>query len=148
MLRKWGRAGVLLLVLAVLTWAGADSSSVLAEMKPSNRAQTWEFTLPIRYFGGKTIDFDHGSNIDIHDDLSWGFGFGYNLNEHMNLDFEFAWLNANYKVEWASSSPPGPTTIGSRPNAWRMRSHIGSVSGGTTLAMMPALMSREMGLEE
>jgi len=112
MLRRWSRTGVLLLALAALTWLGADSSSVLAEIKPSNRAQTWEFTLPIRYFGGKTVDFDHGSSIDIHDDLGWGFGFGYNLSEHMNINFEFAWINANYGVEWASADTPGLTAKG------------------------------------
>src|SRR5450432_880135 len=36
---------------------------------------------------------------------------------------------------------PGPTTNGSRANAWRIASAITSVSGGTTLAMIAASMA-------
>src|SRR5262245_11351854 len=106
-MRQSKRWGVLfLLVLATMVWVAADSSMARAELKKSNRAQTWEFTLPIRYFPGYKVDFDGGSSIDLNDDLGWGFGFGYNFNEKMNLDFEFAWMSANYKATFASADFP------------------------------------------
>src|SRR4030095_12744491 len=84
----------------------ADSSMLRAEIKASNRAQTWEFTIPVRYFPGYNVDFDGGSSVDLNDDLGWGFGFGYNFNEKLNLNFEFAWMSANYKATFASAEAP------------------------------------------
>ena len=99
-------AVILLLVLGTVAVISADSSILRAEMKNSNRAQTWEFTIPVRYFPGYDVDFDGGTSIDLNDDLGWGFGFGYNFNEKMNLNFEFAWMSANYKATFGSAETP------------------------------------------
>src|SRR5262245_52111148 len=105
--QRW--AMVLLLAVMTVGWLAAGSTTALAEIKKSNRAETWEFTLPVRYLTSQNLDFDHGTTVDLHSDLGWGFGFGYNFSEKMNLDFEFSWSNANYTVNWASASPPGLT---------------------------------------
>src|SRR5258705_4172302 len=76
-------AMILLLILGTVAVIAADSSSLMAEMKNSNRAQTWEFTIPVRYLPGYTDDFDGGTSIDLNDDLGWGFGFGYNFSEKL-----------------------------------------------------------------
>jgi len=99
-------AMIILLVLGTVAGIAADSSRLMAEIKASNRAQTWEFTIPVRYFPGYNVDFDGGSSVDLNDDLGWGFGFGYNFNEKLNLNFEFAWMSANYKATFASAEAP------------------------------------------
>ena len=96
------RYGMLLLLATVTVgWIGADGSGLLAA-EASQRAETWEFYMPIRYIGGQTLDFDGGTKLDISDDLGWGFGFGYNLNEKMELTFDFAWMSAGYTVDYAT----------------------------------------------
>src|SRR5258705_3511758 len=100
-------AMILLLILGTVAVIAADSSSLMAEMKNSNRAQTWEFTIPVRYLPSYNIDFDHGTSVDIHDDWGWGFGFGYNFNEKLNLNFEFDWTSANYKATFGSGGAVG-----------------------------------------
>jgi opacity protein-like surface antigen len=98
----------MLLIWAIVTVGllAAEGPGLLAAVEASDRTDSWEFVLPIRYFGGETLDFDHGTKVDINDDLGWGFGFGYNFNEHMNLNFEFSWLDANYRVDFADADPP------------------------------------------
>lgn len=104
-MRRTVRWGVIVLATAMtLVGLAADSSGVLAA--ESTRTDTWELIIPVRYFPDKNIEFDHGTNIDLHDDIGWGFGFGYNFNEHSNIDFEMGWTNANYKVEFASADNP------------------------------------------
>jgi opacity protein-like surface antigen len=101
---RWGFVVPLAAVmLGLILTAG---SPVLAAVKESDRTEAWEFLIPIRYLSGQKLDFDHGTSVDLHDDLGWGFGFGYNFNEHMNLDFEFGWTSANYTVKWASADTP------------------------------------------
>jgi len=108
-----GWAIILLLAATTVGWLAAGSSAAWAGMDKSERTDTWEFTVPIRFIPSKTIDFDHGSTVDLHQDMGWGFGFGYNFNEHMNLDFEWSWMNANYTVKWSSAdNPPGPSAEG------------------------------------
>jgi opacity protein-like surface antigen len=92
----------LMLALGTVGWFAAGASRVRAATE-SNRAETWEFMIPVRYLPGYSNDFDGGSSIEINDDIGWGFGLGYNFNEHLNLDFEFAWTSANYKATIASS---------------------------------------------
>src|SRR5580765_8671858 len=62
-------AMILLLVLGTVAGIAADSSMLRAEMKNSNRAQTWEFTIPVRYFPGYKVDFNGDTSIDLNDDL-------------------------------------------------------------------------------
>src|SRR5262245_40972815 len=85
---------ILLLALCTGGCLAADRFPRFAGGKNSDRTETWEFTIPIRYISGPSVDFGHGSSIDIHDDLAWGFGFGYNFSEKMNLGFEIDWMDA------------------------------------------------------
>ncbi len=125
---RWG----LLLLLALVTagWLGAESTALLAA-EASQRADTWEFSLPVRYVNGQTIDATHGSSIDINSDLGWGFGFGYNMSEKVELTFAFAWMNANYKVKWASATDPGTFSTGSGSM------DVGSTNIGVNYNFMP-----------
>jgi len=82
----------------------------------SDRADTWEFSLPIRYVNSESITAKGGSTVDINGDLGWGLGFGYNLSEKVNVGFEFTWMDANYDATIQSGDvvqPPGfPVTLG------------------------------------
>jgi opacity protein-like surface antigen len=103
--RRMRDAVILLVAMGTVGWFAAGASSVLAAQKSSDskRTETWEFTLPVRYLPSTEIKFDHGSSINVHDDIGWGFGIGYNFNERFNLGFEFAWTSANYKATIASA---------------------------------------------
>jgi opacity protein-like surface antigen len=100
----------LLLALGTVGWFAAGASRIHAATE-SNRAETWEFSIPIRYLPGYKADFDGGSSIEINDDIGWGFGLGYNFNEHLNLDFEFAWTSANYKATIANADGLSPNPL-------------------------------------
>ena len=99
---RWG----LLLVLVTVGWLAADSALFAGMVKNSERTQSWEFTIPIRYINGTGADFNGGTSIDFDDDVGFGFGFGYNFNELFNLDFEISWMDAGYQVEFASADTP------------------------------------------
>ncbi len=101
-------SGRILLLCVVATVLGTGGAVSAAEQ--SDRTGHWEFTLPVRYVNGEVLDFEGGTTIDLNSDLGWGFGFGYNMSEALNLNFEFSWLNANYRVDFASADfPPGPS---------------------------------------
>ena len=51
-----------------------------------------------------TYSGDGGTNVDLNDDIGWGFGFGYNLSEHLMLGGDFTWLSANYKADIATEA--------------------------------------------
>jgi opacity protein-like surface antigen len=89
----------------------SDNSGVFAAVKNSNRTDTWEFTIPVRYINGGSADFEGGTSISFDDDVSWGFGFGYNFNEKFNLDFEISWSDFNYDVEFASADTPALPSV-------------------------------------
>ncbi len=90
--------GIVLLLAVATVWVAADVSTVLAAGRESNRTETWEFTLPVRFYGGQTFDTGHGTSIDVNDDLGWGFGLGYNMTEKININMEFAWSSASYNA--------------------------------------------------
>ncbi len=100
---RWGT--VLLLAMATV-WLAADVSEALAVGRDSARAESWEFTLPVRFVTGETIDFEHGTSIKTQDDIGWGFGLGYNMTDHINMDLEFAWSSVNYDLKLASAEVP------------------------------------------
>jgi opacity protein-like surface antigen len=100
----------LLLGLILIVGFAGSGPGVLAAVEASQRTGSWEMLIPIRFFDSKTLDFDHGTSVDLHSDLGWGFGFGYNMSEKLNLDFEFGWMDSNYTVKWASADvPAGPS---------------------------------------
>jgi opacity protein-like surface antigen len=127
MLQRMKCAVVLLLALGTVAWIAAGSSTAMAELKKSNRAQTWEFTLPVRYLPSYNIDFDHGTSVDIHDDWGWGFGFGYNFNEKLNLNFEFDWTSADYKATFGSGGGVG------QPNDYQASGTLDATSSNFNL---------------
>ena len=95
--------GMILLLATATVWLAADVSAPLAAGRESNRTETWEFKIPVRFYGSQTFNFDHGTSIDVNDDWGWGFGLGYNMNEHLNIDMEFAWTSASYNVKFAGA---------------------------------------------
>lgn len=63
---------------------------------PTNRGETWDFTIQTRYAGKTTFAGEGGSSAELEADLGWGLGFGYNVNERFNMGFAFTWRNPNY----------------------------------------------------
>ncbi len=94
--------GWMLLLAAATVWLAADVPGVMAG--DSHRAEGWEFTMPVRFYGGETFSSTHGSSIDVNDDLGWGFGVGYNLSEKINVDMEFAWSSTSYNAKFVGGS--------------------------------------------
>jgi len=68
----------------------------------SDRAQKWEFYIPLRFLSSESWDAEGGSSVRVNGDVSWGFGFGYNLNERLNLGFELTWSDANFDARIAT----------------------------------------------
>jgi opacity protein-like surface antigen len=112
-MRRRTRWGLLLIVaLTIVGTCAMDGPNLFAAVKNSDRAMAWEFTIPIRYINGTSIEAEGGTSVSFDDDVSWGFGFGYNFNEKFNLGFEISWSDFNYDVEFASADVPGLTAKG------------------------------------
>ncbi len=78
--------------LALAPWAAAQS----------DRANKWQFTFPITFTSGATVDGEDGTKFKMNDDVGWGLGFGYHINEHFLVGADFTWLNANYDASIAT----------------------------------------------
>jgi hypothetical protein len=91
-LRSTPMAAALATTLGLALWA---PSAVAAE---SERGEKWQFTIPMTFTSGTTVDGQQGTNFKMNDDLGWGFGFGYNLNPHFMVGVDFTWLSANYNA--------------------------------------------------
>lgn len=68
----------------------------------SQRAMKWQFSIPVTFTSGGSIDGEDGTSLDVNDDLGWGFGTGYNLNENFMVGLDFTWLSANYDANIAT----------------------------------------------
>lgn len=83
----------LVLVLAFSGLAQAQSYTDLTQ-----RANHWEFSIQTRYTAAKDFEGDHGTKLELDDDLGWGFGFGYNLSDNFNLGMSFMWRSIGYNA--------------------------------------------------
>ena len=96
-----------LMVLAALSFT---TGSVHAEIPGSDREDTWEFYIPIRYYDSFFISKD-GSSVDVNGDVGWGFGFAYNFNEKVSFGFEISWSDTSYTVNLLTDDPITPIQV-------------------------------------
>ena len=68
------------------------------------REGKWQFSVPINFTSGTTVDGQSGSNLKVNDDLGFGVGFGYNLNPHFMVGVDFTWLTANFNANIATDA--------------------------------------------
>jgi len=69
-----------------------------ADLKQSNRAETFEITFSPQYIYSKSLDGTNGTNLDINDTWGWGIGLGYNFSEKLNLAWTFEWAAPNFNT--------------------------------------------------
>lgn len=94
------------LVLAMgLVVAGLAASQAWA-VDESDRAQHWQFSLPINYLTGTDWEGEGGSTVHLHSDLGFGFGFGYNVSEKFYVGSEFNWIYVDYDIDLRSAETP------------------------------------------
>jgi hypothetical protein len=75
----------------------------------SERAQKWQGSIPLTFTSGANYD-EHGTSVDLNDDLGWGFGFGYNVSEHFLVGSNFTWISASYQATIADYDNSGNPT--------------------------------------
>lgn len=74
--------------------------------RKADRADTWEFLLPIDYMSSTTIKGDNGSSAHIDDDFGIEFGFGYHLNNHFQLNSLFNFNSLSYQATVKNDDNP------------------------------------------
>jgi len=90
------------LAAVLATTLGIAVLTPRAAAADSDRAQKWQFTFPITFTSGVSVDGEDGTKFDMNDDVGWGLGFGYNLNENFLVGADFTWLSANYDASIAT----------------------------------------------
>lgn len=92
-MRRMPPARLLALGLGALVWSAISAAPADAQTR---RAGHWQFSVPINFVSGETLDGANGSSADIGNDVGWGVAFGYHLNDRVMLGFEATWLRASY----------------------------------------------------
>jgi hypothetical protein len=113
-LRRSSPSRLLSLGLLALVWGAARPSAADAQMR---RAGHWQFSVPINFVSGETIDGAGGSSAEMNNDVGWGIGFAYHINDRFMVGFETTWLGASYDAtvpvdDDGDQSPDGEVTLG------------------------------------
>jgi opacity protein-like surface antigen len=91
-LRTIPMAAVLATILGMTLWAPPTAAA------ESDRVGKWQFSFPVTFTSGTTVDGQEGTSFKLNDDVGFGVGFGFNLNPHLMLGVDFTWLSANYNA--------------------------------------------------
>ncbi len=100
-----GRFLALVCVLAVVS----NAAAMAALLSPSDRAESWEFSLQTRYVGAQDYEGSGGSSLSLEDDLGWGFGVAYNLDERFSVGCFASWRTVDYSAHVVSRDDPDHT---------------------------------------
>jgi opacity protein-like surface antigen len=103
-MRVQPRHGTVKLAAILTTVLGIAVLTPRSAAADSERGQKWQFTFPITFTSGVSVDGEDGTSFDMNDDVGWGLGFGYNLNENFVVGADFTWLSANYDVTIATDN--------------------------------------------
>jgi hypothetical protein len=93
-LRRSSPSRLLSLGLLALVWGAARPSAADAQMR---RAGHWQFSVPINFVSGETIDGAGGSSAEMNNDVGWGIGFAYHINDRFMVGFETTWLGGQLR---------------------------------------------------
>ena len=80
------------------------SGSAPATAADSDRAEKWQFYIPITYVSSESFNGDGGTSVELNGDIGWGFAFGYNLSEQFLVGFEITWTNVNFNANIAQDN--------------------------------------------
>jgi opacity protein-like surface antigen len=83
-------AAILATILGMVVWAPGTTAA------DAERGRKWQFSFPVTFTSGSTVDGLDGTRTEVNDDLGWGLGFGYHFNEHFLLGADVTWINANF----------------------------------------------------
>ena len=98
--RPWHRTMSTVAVFATIL--GTTLWTPWAAAAEGDRAAKWQFSFPITFTSGKTVNGEDGTSFNLNDDVGWGLGFGYNLNDHFLVGSDLTWLSANYDATIAT----------------------------------------------
>ena len=106
------RASLAMLSFSLLAAVCLTSGISPAVAADSDRAEKWQFYIPVTYIGSETIG-GNGTSVALNSDFSLGFAFGYNFNERFHLGFEITWMDMNYDATVATDANGDGTADGS-----------------------------------
>ncbi|HXV74987.1 MAG TPA: outer membrane beta-barrel protein [Candidatus Polarisedimenticolaceae bacterium] len=92
-MRKVPVTPLVLVLLAVVCSTARLSPALAAD---SERAERWQFQIPITFTSSETFDGEADSFLEVSDDVGWGFGFGYHANERLYVGFDLTFIQASY----------------------------------------------------
>jgi hypothetical protein len=91
----------LLLCLALAAAGIAEAQSYTPKS-----AEVWEFSIQTRYTWAQNYTYNHGTKLELDDDIGWGFGFGKYLSPQFNLGLAFNWRSLYYNATAVSADDP------------------------------------------
>ncbi|MBT8338886.1 MAG: outer membrane beta-barrel protein [Desulfatitalea sp.] len=90
------RLAIVCAMITICFWMPSVAGSEGGAIRKADRAETWEFFLPLTYAVDATIKGKGGSSADLNADFGFGFGVGYNFNDHIQLSGLFQWNSRSY----------------------------------------------------
>ena len=92
--------------LMVLTLGLCAAACLVSGLSPaaaadSERAETWQFYIPVTYISSESFDGESLTTVNLAGDTGFGFAFGYNFNERFLLGFEITFMDMNFDASIA-----------------------------------------------
>ena len=99
--------------LMVLTLGLCAAACLVSGLSPaaaadSERAETWQFYIPVSYISGESFQGESLTSVDLAGDTGFGFAFGYNFNERWFLGFEITFMDMNFDATIAQDNGMAP----------------------------------------
>jgi opacity protein-like surface antigen len=86
----------MLLVAGLVALFCLAPGAAWAALPESDRAEQWEFYIPLNYVSSETHGADGGTTVALDSDLGIGFGFGYNFSEYFFLAFDLSFISIDF----------------------------------------------------
>lgn len=71
----------------------------LADIPNSYRAERWEGSVRVLGLQGQTVTGERGSEVDIQDEVGFGFDMGYHYDEHLAFGAALEWVETDFRTE-------------------------------------------------
>lgn len=98
----------MLLVAGLIALFCQAPGAAWAALSESDRAEQWEFYIPLNYVSSETHGADGGTTVALDSDLGVGFGFAYNFNENFSLAFDLSFISIDFDANVATDDMSVP----------------------------------------
>lgn len=94
--------------------AGLFAGLLACTTASADRGPGWEFGADVIYQLSKDIDFNGGTQAELHDDWGLTLNFGYRFSEKLELQFALDWSDIDYDADlqtYVNDVPAGVVSV-------------------------------------